>query len=162
MVSVEERLQEIEAKLRYLENLEVIRKRLGQYCRALDAKDVKLMEPLFSQDIELSVIPWGFEFRGRQPVLEFYARAFLDSSSTRHNYTNEHIEADGEGYKSFCYFHSTVELTPHSLIGWGTYEDTLILEDGVWKFKKKVITVLVLTPIDKGWAGPDKILPVHS
>jgi len=29
------------------------------------------------------------------------------------------------------------------------------------KFKKKVITVMVLTPLKAGWAGPDKIMSVH-
>jgi hypothetical protein len=44
-----------------------------------------------------------------------------------------------------------------SVVGWGTYEDKLTHEDGMWKFAERRITIHVLTPLKNGWAGPNKI-----
>ena len=65
MASIDERLQRIEAQIQQLNDVEAVRKNLAAYCRAVDAKDIKLLESLFSRDMELSVSPWSFEFRGR-------------------------------------------------------------------------------------------------
>jgi len=161
MASIDERLQRIEAQIQQLNDVEAVRKNLAAYCRAVDAKDIKLLESLFSRDMELSVSPWSFEFRGRDAVIDFYAKAFLDTDDSRHNCANELIETCEGGYTSSCYFHSTVAIGSESLVGWGNYDDSFVLEDGVLKFKKKVITVIVLVPLKNGWAGPDKIVAVH-
>lgn len=159
MASIENRWQQLESRLRQLENMELIRRTLAQYCRALDARDLKTMSTLFSRDAELVVDPWSLEFRGHQAIIEFYDQYFhWDLEGARHYYANEHIEADGDGYKSVCYFHEIVARGSDSFVGWGTYRDTFMLEQGVWRFRRKLITILALTPIDKGWARADKIV----
>lgn len=160
MASMKDRLQEIESRIHHLENLQFIRNVLAQYCRALDARDIEMMSSLFCQDAKLSVIPWSLEFRGHTAVIEFFDQYFhSDWKNPRHYYANEYIEADGDGYRSFSYFHETIERGSDSIIGWGTWEDRFALEEGRWKFKEKVVTILALTPIDKGWAMTDKIMP---
>lgn len=154
-----ERLQRLEARIRRLEDLESIRCLLARYCKALDARDDKMMESLFCQEAQLSVIPWSLNISGRPAIMEFFRQYFgSDWKSPYHHYTNEQIEAEGDGYRSFCYFHETIERGTDSIVGWGTWEDVFALEDGQWKLKQRVVTILALTPIDKGWAGPDKIM----
>jgi len=162
MTSIEERLRRIEVQIQQLSDLEAVRRNLAAYCKAVDTKNIDLLGSLFSQDMDLSVSPWSFDFHGRDAIIDFYTKAFLDTDGSRHNCVNEVIEAiEGGGYKSSCYFHSTIAIGSESLVGWGNYDDTFVLEDGVLKFKKKVITVMVLTPLKAGWAGPDKIMSVH-
>ena len=162
MSSIEERLRRIEVQIQQLSDVEAVRKNLAEYCKAVDTKNIDLLASLFSQDMDLSVSPWSFEFHGRDAIIDFYTKAFLDTDGSRHNCVNEVIESSADGgYKSSCYFHSTIAIGPESLVGWGNYDDTFVLEDGVLKFKKKVITVMVLTPLKAGWAGPDKIMSVH-
>ena len=162
MASIEERLQQIEAQIRQLNDLEAVRKNLAAYCKAVDTKNIELLGSLFSRDMELSVSPWSFDFQGRDAVIDFYTKAFQDTDGSRHNCVNEIIEAvEGGEYRSSCYFHSTVAIGSESLIGWGNYDDTFVVEDGVLKFRKKLITVMVLVPLKAGWAGPDKIVSVH-
>jgi hypothetical protein len=162
MTSIEERLRRIEGQIQQLFDVEAVRKNLAAYCKAVDTKNIDLLGSLFSRDMDLSVSPWSFEFHGRDAIIDFYIKAFLDTDGSRHNCVNEVIQAsEGGGYTSSCYFHSTIAIGSESLIGWGNYDDTFILEDGVLKFKKKVITVMVLAPLKAGWAGPDKIVSVH-
>jgi ketosteroid isomerase-like protein len=159
MASLEERLQQVETRLRHLETCESIRALLAQYCRALDARDSETMGSLFCQDATLSVMPWELDFSGHKAVMDFFRQYFQsDWKNPRHHYTNEYIEAEGNCYKSFCYFHETIERGSQSIVGWGTWEDRFALEDGKWKIKCRLVTVLALTPIDKGWARPDKIV----
>jgi len=162
MASIEERLRRIESEIQLLNDIEAVRKIMAVYCKAVDTKDIALLGSLFSRDMELSISPWSFEHKGREAIIDFYTKAFLDTDGSRHNCVNEIIEAgEGREYHSSCYFHSTVAIGSESLIGWGNYDDTFVLEDGVFKFKKKVITVMVLVPLKAGWAGPDKIVSVH-
>jgi uncharacterized protein (TIGR02246 family) len=152
------RLQAVEERLQHLDNLGTVRRVMAEYCRAIDTGDIKTVEALFSRDAEVTVVPWGLECKGRDAIVEFYRQFFQsEMKNGRHNLANEIIERDGDGYRSFCYFHETVERDGDSLVGWGTYEHTFLHEDGAWKICKKRVTIMVLASIHKGWAGPEKI-----
>lgn len=158
MSSLEARLQTVEERLQHLDNLDTVRRVMAEYCRAIDTGDIKTVEALFSRDAELTVVPWGLECKGRDSIVGFYRQFFQsEMKNGRHYLANEIIDHDGEGYRSFCYFHETVEREGDSLVGWGTYEHAFIHEDGTWKMCKKRITIMVLASIHKGWAGPEKI-----
>lgn len=159
MASPEDRLQQLEARVEHMENVEAIRRLLARYCKALDERDVAAMTPLWSRDAVVIARPWALEFRGAQALMSFYSEYFKGPwIEPRHNYTNEYIERDGDGYKAFCYFHETLARDQHSVMGWGTWVDRFVREDGVWKFSRREINVMALAPISRGWAGPDKIM----
>jgi ketosteroid isomerase-like protein len=162
MANTEERLARIEARLAQLEDLEGIRRTMAAYCTAVDNKDIQGLAAVFAQDSEFSVVPWNLGAKGHAEIVKFYARAFLDSGATRHYLTNEAIERSGDGYRSVCYFQNSVDAAPQSLRGWGIYEDILVREGGVWKFKSKKVTVQVLGPFDQGWAGTTEVTDVHA
>jgi len=158
-MSLGEHLQRLESRLEHLENLEAIRLLLSRYCKALDERDIAAMTPLWSRDAVLIVRPWKLEFHGTKAVLDFFSGYFSGPwIEPRHNCANEYIERSGDGYKSFSYFHETLARDQLSVIGWGTWTDQLICEDGVWKFAKREINVMALTPVSRGWAGADKIM----
>jgi ketosteroid isomerase-like protein len=159
--STEERMTALERRLKHLEDVAAIRHVLVRYCHAFDTYDLETLSGLFAADATLKVVPWGVEVAGRDAITEFY-RPFLTpgAEEARHNCANISIEAAGDSYRSFCYFHETAARDGQSLIGWGTYEDVLTQEAGAWKFQHRLITILALTPIEKGWAGPDKVISV--
>jgi SnoaL-like domain len=159
MASVEQRLEQLETRLAELENVEAIRRLLARYCKALDERNIHLMAPLWSREAVLIVRPWGYEFSSADAIVKFYSDYFQGPwIEPRHNCANEYIERDGEGYASFSYFHETLARDQDSVMGWGTWVDRFCCEDGVWKFSRREINVIALTPISKGWAMADKIM----
>jgi ketosteroid isomerase-like protein len=158
---LETRLQQMEARVRNLENIEEVRRVLGLYCKALDARDAQAMGALLSRDVQLVVVPWNVDIKGHKGVMEFFVQYFQsDWKEPRHNCANESITPEGDGYHSFCYFHETLSRGEDSVLGWGTWEDRCVLEDGRWKIGRRLITVMALTPITRGWAMADKIMPL--
>jgi hypothetical protein len=158
-MSVEKRLRHLEGRLEDLENRDAIRCLLSRYCKALDERDVASMTLLWSCDAVLTVRPWKLEFLGANAIMEFYSAYFKGPwIQPRHNCANEYIERSGDGYKSFSYFHETLARDQLSVVGWGTWTDQFVQEDGMWKFGRREIDVMVLAPISRGWVGPDKIM----
>jgi ketosteroid isomerase-like protein len=149
---------DLEARLERLEAESEIRRLHARYCRAVDEKDLGTIRETFTKDAYLQVIPWS-EHRGRRAIKEFFSGYFASGwVSPRHYITNQVIAVDGSRATAFSYLFETVEKNGESVVGCGTYEDRLRREGGVWRFEEKIIAVLFMTPIQRGWAGPDKIV----
>lgn len=157
--ALDDRMRRLERRLAELEDREAIRGTLSLYSKAVDARDAAGLAPLFARDAHVRVAPWGVDVHGHDAVMDFF-RAYFEGEwqEPRHNRANEVIERDGDGYRAFSYFHETLVRGEQSVVGWGTWDDRFVCEDGCWKFGERVITILALTPIDRGWAGPDKIM----
>ena len=159
--SVEERLRALEARVEELESVESVRRLLARYCKALDERDADAMAPLWCRNAVVTVQPWNVACHGKDAIMQFFSEYFRGPwIEPRHNYCNENIESDADNYKSFCYFHETLSREEHSVVGWGTWTDRFSREDGVWKFSRRDIYVMALTPISRGWAMQDKIMPL--
>jgi hypothetical protein len=159
MSSLEEQLRQLQERVDHLESLEAIRKVLAIYCKAVDERDCPPLTPLWAHDAALLVRPWSLEFRGARAIMEFYCEYSKGPwIEPRHNYTNEWIQREGDGYTSFCYFHETPARDQHSVIGWSTWVDRFVSEDSAWKFARREIDVMALAPISSGWAGAAKIM----
>ena len=151
--------EQLETRIQRLEDMEAIRKLLAVYCSALDVWDIRTLETLFSREARLAVPTWNLEFQGREAIMRFFEEhSHSEWKDLRHYFANLAIEPAGSGYKSFAYFHETASLGADSVIGWGTLEDVFTREDNAWKISSRIITVMALTPITKGWAGPDKVM----
>jgi hypothetical protein len=42
-------------------------------------------------------------------------------------------------------------------VGHGVYENEFVKENGVWKFKKMLMSIHFLSPLDEGWMGEVKL-----
>jgi ketosteroid isomerase-like protein len=158
---LEERLRQLEGRVRNLEAIDEVRGVLGCYCKAVDARDAPALSALLARDVRFVVVPWNVDVSGHAAVMAFFTEYFKsDWEAPRHNCANEWITPQGDGYHSFCYFHETLSRGSDSVIGWGTWEDDFVLEDGRWKIGRRLVTVLALTPITRGWALADKIMPL--
>jgi uncharacterized protein (TIGR02246 family) len=132
----------IEARLQLLEDKEEIRTLLLDYGRTLDARDLKAYSELFAKDGE-----WigGFgSVKGRAELLEFMKKNIgtaPNSGKTYHLLTNFFITVNGNtatANSRWSYVIGSADKKPvleHS----GRYEDTLIREDGRWKFQKRIV-----------------------
>jgi hypothetical protein len=155
---LEERLARLERRVAALEAVEGVRQTLSDYARALDERRPELLDRIFTEDCHLVTIPWGADTRGKARMRRAFERYWERFANPRRYYANEAIHVDGETATAFMYWFVTQDDGDRSAIGWGTYDWTFRLEDGVWKVAELVIRVLTMTTLDRGWAVPDRIM----
>lgn len=158
MSDVEARLAALERRVASLEAMEGVRQTLSDYARALDERRPDLLARIFTDDCHLLTIPWGADSRGKARMLRVFERYWQRFANPRRYYANEAITVDGETATAFSYWFVTQDDGDRSVIGWGTYDWAFRREDGYWKIGELVIKVLTMTPIDRGWAVPDRIM----
>ncbi|MBI2875988.1 MAG: nuclear transport factor 2 family protein [Candidatus Tectomicrobia bacterium] len=147
----EARLEELEKTVKELKEIEAIRKLQARYCKHVDEANLEGIKELFARECALTIRPWG-EWKTRQEVIGFYENYFNEYLGPRHYITNQDIQVAGDEAHAFSYLLATVEHQGESLFAAGHYQDHLVKEDGVWRFKEKLITVLFMNPIAQGWS----------
>jgi uncharacterized protein (TIGR02246 family) len=140
----------VEQRLQKLEDTESIRSLLIRYGRALDKRDFKAYGQLFAQDGSWK----GGMGSATSPenIAKMVQQGFSKMSPTlyensNHVMTSQDIEVDGDTAKAWSRWLWVVrgpDGSPHLERG-GHYEDTLVRENGQWKFK----TRQAFTEIDK-------------
>jgi uncharacterized protein (TIGR02246 family) len=133
--------QSLAARIQRLEDREEIRTLLVDYGRTLDARDFAAYSHLFAKDGE-----WvgGFgSVRGPAAIQAFMEKnipAGGKPGSTYHLLTNFVIDVHGDtaaAWSRWAFVTSSADKKPVMAQG-GHYDDTLIREDGHWKFKRRV------------------------
>ncbi len=144
-------IEELAARLGRLEDVEVARGFFHTYAETLDEPDAATVAALFAEDGTLHT-PVG-SFTGRGAIEKFYGDAFAaDTSLKRHfivNPTSESLEPGVVRIQS--YFLYTGRGEGASIIGWGTYDDTIDVRGDRPIFLEKTIQVHVGTTLDQGW-----------
>jgi 3-phenylpropionate/cinnamic acid dioxygenase small subunit len=133
----------LEARIQRLEDIQEIRDLLTSYGRLLDAHDLAGYSQLFAKNGE-----WigGFGSAKGPAAIQALMDKNLGASakgipgSTYHLLTNFMIKVDGDRATAWSRWSFTVtgaNKSPSILYG-GHYDDTLIREDGHWKFLRRV------------------------
>jgi uncharacterized protein (TIGR02246 family) len=129
----------LEDRLRALEDREEIHRLLMAYAAALDARDMGAYAELFARDGEWT----GATGHARTPA---GIRAMLEERlapnppapgpTHRHLVTNERVELDGDRATAVSTWAlvTRTEADVPSLTLLGAYRDTLVREDGRWRF----------------------------
>jgi ketosteroid isomerase-like protein len=141
-----------EQRLDRLEKIEAAKAAAGRYARACDAKDVtRLARDVFTPDVLLH-IP-DTDHSGIDDVCAFYRAAFDAEPGTRRHFLVNHIADVNAGgdveIDSYFFF---VSADSSSVIGWGSYHDVMVVDDGRARIKEKTIVLDMHTTIDTGWA----------
>lgn len=147
--------QSTTARIQRLEDIEEIRTVLTDYGRYLDAHDLVAYSNLFATDGE-----WVGGFgtgKGPAGVLALMqknlgATATSRPGSTYHLLTNFLIDVQGDTATAWSRWNFVVtssDNNPKILYG-GHYDDTLVRENGHWKFRKRV----AVNDIPSGNAAP--------
>lgn len=135
--------ESVAARLQRLEDVEEIRTLLIDYGRYLDAHDLVSYSNLFASDGE-----WVGGFgtgKGPAGVLALMQKNLGATSTSRpgstyHLLTNFLIDVHGDAATAWSRWNFVVtgqDSSPRVLYG-GHYDDTLVRENGRWKFKRRV------------------------
>ena len=142
---------EIHTRLDRLETAEAARTVAARYATAIDTRDWALLESVFTEDACLHV-PSG-EFIGRHAVIGFYRKALDDAHDRKHFLVNNVITwvRPGEAHMH-SYLLFTLAGDTKSIVGWGDYQDRIVVVDGVGLIADKTISLDVNTDVRSGWA----------
>ena len=158
MSDVDARLAALERRVATLEAMEGVRQTMSDYARALDERRADLLDQIFTDDCHLVTMPWGADTHGKAKLLHVFERYWERFKHPRRYYANESIIVDGDTVTAFTYWLVMQDDHERSALGWGTYDWVFRREEGIWRVSELVIKVLTMTTLDRGWAGPDKIM----
>jgi ketosteroid isomerase-like protein len=132
---------------------EACRTLLADYAAACDAKDLRALEGLFSPEIVVSVP--GSSWEGLDAALGFFREAWGDSKATsRHFITNVAVRrADRDSAEATASFLYLTGIDGRSMVGWGSYLDTIRRHEGRFVIATKHITMDALVDANEGWAA---------
>lgn len=129
--------QDLEARLRRLEDLEEIRQLFIDYGHLLDRGDFAAYAQLFAEEGELMIGPMG-RAKGRQAIEEMMSKVG-GSGGSLHLITSPVINLDGERATShvmWTVINRGEDGNP--VVGMvGHHEDELVRENGRWRFARR-------------------------
>lgn len=133
----------MEARLKKLEDREEIRQLIMDYGRFLDQRDFKSFSELFAKTDGEWIGGMG-KAKGSQAIRELMESTIgKDTSMNKsvHLFTNEMIQIDGDQASAVTkwIFVVTGESNRPQLFFVGNYEDTMIRENGCWKFLRRTV-----------------------
>jgi len=132
----------IESRIRHLEDIEEIRALFDAYRRALDAKDFRAYADLYARNG--TFVAGDMVARGREEIYQLVV-GMLGTLLTEHSgddfhlISNVNIDVDGDQAAATSTW-SYIVRGPHDepmLVKVGHYEDTLVREDGAWRFMRR-------------------------
>ena len=135
----------VEQRLRLLEDKEEIRELLVAYGRDFDKRDFTAYAGLFAKDgVWMGGGDGAHAYTGPEAIREFVTKTFPPSSfpGSFHIMSSPDIRIDGENTATAWSRWTYVVIGLHgepAPFAAGHYEDTLVREDGVWKFKKRQV-----------------------
>lgn len=148
-------MDDLSERLDRLEEREVARNLLHEYATVLDEPDVRTVTALFDPDATLTN-PRG-TFRGRDAIAADYRVAWdLDPSRKVHVVATPALRHVAPGVVDaqavFCFFGRGRD---ESVLGWGRYDDRIVVRDGQALFLAKTIRIGVRTDLATGWAADE-------
>ncbi|MCI0893562.1 MAG: nuclear transport factor 2 family protein [Chloroflexi bacterium] len=147
-------LEDIERRLKALEDVEEIKHLKARYCGYCDDNyDADAIAGLFTED---AVWDGGIRGRadGREEIRRFFVRASQRLPFAIHMVMNPIIEVDGDTAKGSWYLFQACTYAEGDQAVWGSgrYDEEYIRVDGKWMFQNLKLTSFFWTPFDQGWA----------
>jgi uncharacterized protein (TIGR02246 family) len=142
-----------ETRLANLEAKDEVRAFIASYCTIIDRIDeVGDLADLFTEDAVLRN-PAGV-LSGREAIQSYYAAFYADGVKfSRHHAVNQVITILEPGAaRHEAYFIAMIGRRGESTVVFGRYEDLVVKQDGVWRFKDKLNDVAGAASLETGWA----------
>jgi hypothetical protein len=152
---------DIQARLRALEDREAIRELRATYCFLVDGgRPEELVEDWFTRDARCefgSAVEGGMPTllaSGYEEVRRFFVEvvpALLDEMS--HTVHNHRITLDGDRASGDCYFELTAidRASGEAVLGAGRYTDEYQRVEGSWRFSSRRADIHFIAPLAQGW-----------
>jgi len=156
-------LEELQGRLRVMEDIESIRKLKATYCYLCDSglDKVENRDELVSHFTQTARLDFGMgpesQFQGTEGLKTFFGEMVpLGVSFSMHMVHNPIIEVQGDTATGKWYFEApVVNKLENSRAEWyaGTYYEEYVRENGEWKFDSIRVDWTYRVPYDEGWAG---------
>jgi ketosteroid isomerase-like protein len=146
-------LEELERRIKALEDVEEIKRLKRRYCAYCDDNyDADALAGLFTEDAV-----WDGGIRGKSVGREEIRRFFKDAPQRLpfaiHMVLNPIIEVDGDRAEGTWYLFQPCTFADGNRAMWGAarYDEVYVRVDGEWKFQSLKLTSRFWTPFDEGW-----------
>ena len=146
-------LEDLERRLRVLEDIETIKKLKARYCAYCDNNyDADGIAALFTEDAVWDGGNFG-RYEGREAIRTFFRGAPRIFPFAIHQVMNPIIEVEGEQAKGQWYLFQPATLAEGNQAVWlaARYEEEYVKVESEWKFKRLKVLPSFLTPYDQGW-----------
>jgi ketosteroid isomerase-like protein len=148
-------LEELERRVRVLEDVEAIKQLKARYCDRCDdgPYDAEGVAQLFTEDAVWEGEGFG-RFVGRDAIRDFFRTGRSVFSFTIHQATNPIIEVDGDRASGRWYLLQPSTMVEGNRAIWlaSHYEDEYRREGGSWLISHLKTTTRFFTPYEDGWA----------
>ena len=148
-------LEELERRVRVLEDVEAIKQLKARYCDRCDdgPYDADGVAELFTEDAVWEGEGFG-RFVGREAIRGFFRTGRSVFSFTIHQVTNPIIEVDGDRARGRWYLLQPSTMVDGNRAIWlaSHYEDEYVRVGGRWLFRQLKTTTRFFTPYEDGWA----------
>jgi len=147
------KVEEIEHRIKVLEDIEAIKKLRATYCYLVDAEKWDELYTHFTGKARLDFGPFG-SFEGREGLKNFFGGVVAGSLSfAMHMVHDPIIEVKGDRATGTWYFEVPSTARAENRATWiaGTYEEEYLIEGGEWKFDFIKAKFNYVTPYDEGW-----------
>ena len=147
-------LEELERRVRALEDVEAIRNLKATYATYCDDNyDADKIAELFVEDAVWESGELG-KFEGREAIRQFFRRASKIYTFAIHYSLNSQIEVDGDTARARWYLFMPCTVGDGDRAMWraGIDDEEYVRVGGRWMFKRKLASGLFSTPFDEGWA----------
>ena len=146
-------LEDLERRLRVLEDIETIKKLKARYCAYCDNNyDADGIAALFTEDAVWDGGNFG-RYEGREAIRTFFRGAPRIFPFAIHQVMNPIIEVEGEQAKGQWYLFQPATLAEGNQAVWlaARYEEEYVKVESEWKFKRLKVFPSFLTPYEQGW-----------
>ena len=152
-------LQELEARLRRLEDRESIRELVARYGQVVDDRDITGVEALFTPDAVFRTRGGEMNAVGLAAVMDNFRGRFAAMTASNH-FVHDHIitfESDDEA-RGFVNSHAEVVRHGQPLVVAMRYEDGYRRANGRWQFTAREVAFFYYVPA----ARYAELLPVRK
>jgi ketosteroid isomerase-like protein len=151
-------IEELEARIKNLEDIEAIKRLKGKFAYFADTQNLKEFMNLVADDAVWEFGPWG-HYEGKEQIERFSKDVTLDTYSFMlHHFYNVYIEVKGDTATGMWYFLVPSSNSKKGKAEWlaGVYDETYTKVNGEWKFKRVATEFKIVADYDEGWFKKDK------
>lgn len=133
-----------------LESRFAISEIVAKYCKSCDDRDVPLLRSLFTEDAVIRSKDGVMTADGIHAVMQMYGGRFEVLGISAH-WTHDHMvsfdDADPDHATGEVFGHAEAHRNGQTLVACLRYEDDYRRENGVWKFRQRVLSFLYYVPV---------------
>ena len=147
-------LEDIEWRLRVLEDIEEIKRLKARYCAFCDDSfNLEALATVYTEDAYWEMARYGTA-QGRDQILVMMSGSPQRTPFVVHMVMNPIIEVDGDKATGVWYLFMARTHAEGDQAVWGSarYDEEYTRVGGEWKISRQKVTENFRTPFDQGWA----------